>query len=252
MVRHNHNEAITLPVSGLPVLLPSSSEKADGRVVGYAIQNGLQRPVESSIRVLPLDALYQLTSSDPKEHERFAKEHGQVPEPWRLVLVDIACAAHEIAHGTRERAQSIIREHLQDQGDFERLAAANPKDWIVRTLSDGLRKPQGAVQFVLWWNDKADCLSAGLLCPDARTAAFALLLGATGQASGLGVCSRCGNPFPALRGGQRYCSSRCQTAAAMARYRANLKQRNSGATIGVPRKRKSARKRAKSLRTTMR
>jgi hypothetical protein len=225
MRKHNHNEAITLPAPGLPVLLRSPSEKADGRVVGYELQNGVQHPVELRVRVLPPQTLYKLTSSDPKEHERFAKEYGQVPEPWRLVLVDIARAAHEIAHGTRERAQNIIREHLQNEGDFERLAASDPKDWIVRTLSDGLRKPQGAVQFVLWSNDKADCLSVGLLCPDARTAAYALLLGATGQVSGLGVCSRCGNPFRALRGEQHYCSSRCQTAAAMARYRERKKRK---------------------------
>lgn len=225
--KHNYNEAITLPAPGLPVLLPASSaEKADGRVVGYKVGTvALEQPVDLPVRVVPGDALYQVCSADERDRRKFSDEYGEVADLWRPVLVDVARAAHEMTHGSRAEAQRIIREHLKDESDFKRLASANPADWLVRMLSDGLRKPQGAVQFVLWWNDKASCLSRGLLCPDARTAAFALLLGTVGQPSGLGVCSRCGNPFQARRGQQRYCSSRCQTAAAMARYRVNLKQR---------------------------
>jgi|SRR5579884_281035 len=224
--KHNHNEAITLPAPGLPVLLRCSAEKADGRIIGYAVgTTALQQPFNWPVRVLPLEALYQLCSSDERARRKFVDEYGEVPDMWRDVLVDVARVAHAMTQGTRADAQRIIRKHLRDESDFERLAASNPADWLVRMLSDGLRKPQEAVQFVLWWSDKANCLSGGLLCPDARTAAYALLVGNAGQASGLGVCSRCGNPFRALRGQQRYCSSRCQTAAAMARYRERKRNR---------------------------
>jgi hypothetical protein len=61
--------------------------------------------------------------------------------------------------------------------------------------------------------------SLGLLCPDGRSALFALVLRGMGQPGGTGVCQRCGNPFHRSRRTQRYCSHRCQLIASMRRFR---------------------------------
>jgi hypothetical protein len=58
---------------------------------------------------------------------------------------------------------------------------------------------------------------------DAVTALFALALAQVGETGALGVCSRCSNLFLTRRSSQVYCSSKCQTAAAMTRYRADQK-----------------------------
>ena len=160
-------------------------------------------------------------------------------ELWREFLVYVARALHESVHGTRGEAQRIILEHFMHLDVKLQVAKKDPRDVLGYQLSEGLQVGQEHVRFVLWRNDNAGCLSSGLLCPDARTAAFALLVGTVGQPSGLGICDRCGNPFRALRGEQRYCSSRCQTAAAMARYRSRLARRGKGKSQSMLQARKT-------------
>ena len=231
MRSHNHNEAITLPGVGLPVLLRASAKEADGRVVGYRVERGIH-PAEVHVRIMSGDALNELVranlirDADQRKQalQRFATKYGPIAEPWQGVLRAVLTATHTMAEGKRKEARKIIEDHLQDRAEFKQLARRNPADWLVRMLSDGLRTPNRVVEFVIWWNDEAGLPAAGLLCPDARTAAYALLLRRVGQAGGLGICARCGNPFPATRAGQRYCSHSCQTAAAMARYRARAKE----------------------------
>lgn len=226
MGTHNHNEAITLPSVGLPVLLRASAQEGDGRVVGYKIERGIH-PVEVPVRIVPGDVLKELVranlirDADKREQalKRFATKYGPIAEPWQGVLRAVLSARHRMVEGRRKEARKIIEDHLQDRAEFKQVARRNPADWLVRMLSDGLRRPNSGVEFVIWWNDKARLLAAGLLCPDARTAAYALLLRGVGQPGGFGVCERCGNPFSAIRAGQRYCSHSCQTAAAMVRYR---------------------------------
>lgn len=92
-------------------------------------------------------------------------------------------------------------------------------------LSEGFTAGLSKTRFVVWWSNTAKKLLPGLYCPDIVTALYALAMWQNGTVGGWGVCQRCGCDYPRSRAKQRYCSHKCQVAAAMKRYRANLEQK---------------------------
>jgi hypothetical protein len=78
-------------------------------------------------------------------------------------------------------------------------------------------------RFVVWWSDAGKKLVPGLYCPDIVTALYALAMWSSGTAGGWAICQKCGNDYPRSRAKQRYCSHKCQVAAAMQRFRDKAK-----------------------------
>ncbi len=119
---------------------------------------------------------------------------------------------------------------ISQQSKAERLA------WCKRMYEEGqqflcasMNRGLEQARFVIWWMELQGKLAPGLYCQDAASALFALASLRLGSPGGLGVCIRCSSPFLTRRGKQAYCSYRCQTQAAMARYR-ERKKRQAGRT----------------------
>jgi len=92
-------------------------------------------------------------------------------------------------------------------------------------LSEAFTAGLSKTRFVVWWSEIAKKLVPGLYCPDIVTALYALAMWGSGTSGGWAICQRCKKDYPRSRAKQRYCSHRCQAAAAMKRYRSNLEQK---------------------------
>lgn len=91
---------------------------------------------------------------------------------------------------------------------------------LSEAFTTGLTK----ARFVVWWSGVGKKLAPGLYCPDIVTALYALAIWSSGTAGGWAICQRCNKDYPRSRAKQRYCSHKCQVAAAMKRYRKNLER----------------------------
>lgn len=91
---------------------------------------------------------------------------------------------------------------------------------VSEALTEGLSK----TRFVVWWTDVERNLVPGLYCPDIVTALYASAIWSSGTSGGWAICQKCGKDFARRRAQQFYCSHKCQVAAAMTRYRRNLKR----------------------------
>jgi hypothetical protein len=127
-------------------------------------------------------------------------------------------------HKSMLPAQSLIK---QDGAAKWKIGVSVVGQTAAHALSlaftEGLRK----TRFVIWWADLPKKLVPGLYCPDIVTALYASVLSTLGTPGGVGVCQRseCGAVFPRTRAKQRFCSHKCQVAAAMRRHRINLKHK---------------------------
>lgn len=95
-------------------------------------------------------------------------------------------------------------------------------------------------RFVVWWSAVGKKLVPGLYCPDIVTALYALAMWSSGTAGGWAICQRCKKDYPRSRAKQRYCSHKCQVAAAMQRMRD--KKRESGPKGPTTSKKRTARR----------
>ena len=91
-------------------------------------------------------------------------------------------------------------------------------------LSEAFTAGLSKTRFVVWWSDTGKKLVPGLYCPDIVTALYALAMWSSGTAGGWAICQKCDKDYPRSRAKQRYCSHRCQVAAAMERYRKKLEK----------------------------
>jgi hypothetical protein len=92
---------------------------------------------------------------------------------------------------------------------------------LAEAFTAGLSK----TRFVVWWSDIGKKFVPGLFCPDIVTALYALAMWSSGTTGGWAICqnSRCKKDYPRSRVKQRYCSHKCQVAAAMQRFRDRAK-----------------------------
>ncbi len=220
MRRANPNKTITslaMPEAGLPVLVPCTRKKRDGFVF-----LGDEPP---SVRVLPRKALEIFI--DRNTREEFEKEYGAVPEHTRRMSVYVLCLAEAISERSDESLYRLVKRsaELLDPNVHFRLLwekiRRGPLNELGTTLNSGIYQSR----FVVWWAERQRRFAAGLYCKDMATALRALVLSRIGEPGGLGVCQRCGTPFPRSRRKQAYCSYKCQAAAGMARYRARKKRK---------------------------
>jgi hypothetical protein len=89
----------------------------------------------------------------------------------------------------------------------------------VLALSGAFTEGLSKTRFVVWWSDIGKKFVPGLYCPDIVTALYALAMWSSGTAGGWAICQKCGKDYPRSRAKQRYCSHKCQVAAAMRRMR---------------------------------
>jgi hypothetical protein len=109
----------------------------------------------------------------------------------------------------------IVGGQMEIRGEVKEAAFA-----FSEAFTAGLSK----TRFVVWWHDAAKRLVPGLYCPDIVTALYALAMWSSGTAGGWAICQKCGNDYPRSRAKQRYCSHKCQVAAAMQRMRDKAKR----------------------------
>jgi len=109
-------------------------------------------------------------------------------------------------------------------------------------LSEAFTAGLSKTRFVVWWSHVGNKLVPGLYCPDIVTALFALAMWGSGTAGGWAICQRCNKDYPRSRAKQRYCSHRCQVAAAMKRYRKNLERKAKSKSKTTKNKKRTGRK----------
>jgi hypothetical protein len=292
MRRNNRNEAIThlaMPERQIPVLIDSSTEKAEG-FVPSATWSG--KPLTSVRRLLPsfVDGL-----QSPRRRKEIEKEHGAIDaEEWNrlrelLTLTDrlnagnwsplisiygkdalkpIAAQLDRTSPGgwsIEERktdsgklafrlssgdGQSVdfgvenitlipieqMQTHKAETSHFDLTTTGDGKiaggQMEIRgevkeaafAFSEAFTAGLSKTRFVVWWHDAAKRLVPGLYCPDIVTALYALAMWSSGTAGGWAICQKCGNDYPRSRAKQRYCSHKCQVAAAMQRMRDKAKR----------------------------
>lgn len=211
----NHHEPITpaaAPGRGIPVLVPCVKHKRDG--IAFLGHNN-----KPFVREVPTKAL--LTFIDPKQRPAFEKEYGSVSWPGHLLYT--LGLASAIEDRSAEDLYDVAKGWAQEEDDFreqwERIRRSP-----VRALGNALSSGIWNARFAVWWLSREKRFATGLYCPDALTALHALIFTRLGQPGGLGVCLRCRNPFIRSRRTRFYCSSPCQVAAAMVRYRERKKR----------------------------
>lgn len=292
MRSNNRNEAIThlaMPERQIPVLIDSSTEKAEG-FVPSATWSG--KPFTSVRRLLPsfVDGL-----QSPRRRKEIEKEHGAIDaEEWNR-LREMLALKDRLSDGDWSPVNSIYgKKELEpfaalldrispggwfieeDKSDAGKLMFRSPSGdgqrveveignitlvpieqiqthkeetshFDLTTTGDGMiaggqMEIRGEVKdaafalseaftaglsktrFVVWWHDAAKKLVPGLYCPDIVTALYALAMWSSGTAGGWAICQKCGNDYPRSRAKQRYCSHKCQVAAAMQRMRDKAKR----------------------------
>ena len=168
---------------------------------------------------------------DPKERKDFEQLYGKVNQEqaetlaWLLSFADAikgrsitklrdAVAAYAKTFRSADKRRSVLR------------SLPIYKTLPLKELSASFNLRLHECRLVVWWSDIARRLTVGLYCEDATTALFALALSRLGEAGSLGICKRCRKFFVRRKPSKRFCSSNCQSADAMARYR-NRERRKS-------------------------
>ncbi len=257
MRSNNHNEPITtirgLPGAAIPVLVSAPARQRDGRSVFPCpkVVHGRERLVlqQRDVRIVPGQSLELFI--DPRKRQDFEKEFGPVPEKDRkelLYLLGLAGAVSECKQDLQRGLSALFEAVWARSGGEPDLhfhlyaeARQTPAYALCKIMNRGIQQSQ----FIVWWVERERRLAPGLYCEDVSSALFALALIGRGRPGSLCVCLRCGAPFFARRGKQAYCSHRCQTAAAMMRYRANKKQREKVSAKASRRKKRVETKRRK-------
>jgi hypothetical protein len=239
MRNNNNNKAITqlaIPERQVPVLVDAGSSKAEGFVPSIVWSD---KPMTGVRRVLPDSILNSLKA--PEQRGNFQKDYGPVPQAvwdellelvalWDRVSVGdwspiIKSSASDVSVSRKKRVQHVEIK-FKITGKSARFA-------ICEAFTRGL----SSAKLVVWWATLPNKFVLGLYCPDVATAIYASVLSALGTPGGIGVCQKCGLPFPRTRAKQRYCDHKCQVAAAMKRHRTNLKLQASSA-LNIPTKTK--------------
>lgn len=210
MRSNNHNEAIThmaMPEREIPVLIDSEPGKHEGFVPSIVWSD---KPMTAVRRVPP--QLVEKALADPQQRELNellallervnAGDHSPI----------IESSNHQVTH---QRIGKKATDHIEFTVTGKSLRFA-----ITEAFTKGLSK----VKFVIWWSTVANKFVPGLYCPDLATAIYASYLSKIGTRGGIGICQRCRASFPRSRKNQRYCSHKCQVAAAMRRYRQEPKK----------------------------
>jgi len=184
MKRANPNEAIT-PHFDISILVPCERGwESDGTVYDPG-----RRPV----------AVARVDAEDLKDEWLLKKF-----DPQGTLITDFALA-DALERGDEERARKFISGSV-----------GQPEDVLARRITDALKE----TRFVIWRDESAgNKLRPGILCENARQAAYALLVEHLGRPGNWSRCQKCQKFFQKRRAWQPYCSSRCRINAAMKRYR---------------------------------
>jgi hypothetical protein len=253
---NNHHEAITnlaMPERMIPVLVASSHDRADGRVpsTSWALK-GIGAP-EVEVRRFRLPSGRDW--NDPGRRRDLEKEFGAISRAqWNRLLSLIAQIEHVNAGDRRdvvdidqdEEFARWYKEHFSRQqliysgsmlpGFIGRTDSTCMPSELALTakFTAGLSR----VRFVVWQDNLTKKFAPGLFCPDIMSAVYAAVLYGFGTPGGVGVCRKCALPFSRSRGPtQRYCSHKCQVAAAMKRYRDNLAEKSRSKSIAESKRR---------------
>jgi hypothetical protein len=140
-------------------------------------------------------------------------ELGQ-PSSTATVAAASARKAALRAHSGLERSRKNVARNLEFSGKIG-VEVRTAAFALSKAFTVGLSK----TRFVVWWHDATEKFVPGLYCPDIVTALYALAMWSSGTAGGWAICQRCKKDYPRSRGKQRYCSHKCQAAAAMQRLR---------------------------------
>jgi|GEM_PF-3364847 hypothetical protein len=118
------------------------------------------------------------------------------------------------AHLGLERGRKNVARNLEFNGKIG-VEVRTAAFALSKAFTVGLSR----TRFVVWWHDATKRFVPGLYCPDIVTALYALAMWSSGTAGGWAICQRCKKDYPRSRAKQRYCSHKCQVAAAMQRLR---------------------------------
>ncbi|MGD0096638.1 MAG: hypothetical protein ABSB60_09085 [Terracidiphilus sp.] len=146
-------------------------------------------------------------------------EHSEQIEPGKTSVAAVTDGAW-----VRKTAPPVLSDSERTRKTLEwnckfNFEGKSPASAIAEAFTAGLSK----TRFVVWWSDVAKKLVPGLYCPDIVTALYALAMWSSGTAGGWAICQKCHEDYPRSRAKQRYCSHKCQVAAAMQRLRDRAK-----------------------------
>jgi hypothetical protein len=136
-------------------------------------------------------------------------------EPWQASLTAPVVGSPKTApriHPASKRDRKIAELSAEISAAYKTIDFA-----LTEAFTAGLSK----TRFVVWWFVAAKKFVPGLYCPDIVTALYALAMWSSGTPGGWAICQnpKCGKDYPRSRTKQRYCSHKCQVAAAMRRMR---------------------------------
>jgi hypothetical protein len=198
-------------MSSLPVLFKTS----EGRQDGFAIYPG-SRKLTPVMCVNREDVLRVLTESQPGKRPKSFQE-----QEWNFIQ-----AAHSLRNALGR--EDGVQDELELEKAFQFLGINYPSTsrggsaadlWSVVAL-DRLGESLSPARLVFWFDDRTNELLPGIYCPDFKTAVItSFLLG-----DEFHICPRCRKVFT---GPKTYCSTRCQGAHRVARFRARQEQSGS-------------------------
>lgn len=241
MKSNNTNKTIThlsMPERQIPVLIDAGSGSLEGFVASTSWALKGNGSLSIAVRRILPESLNDL--NEPQRRRQFENEFGPVNQSkWNRLLELLALierwnagdkrpevyADEETAQLLEEACPGVSVIHVRKPWTENRAHSVSMDiDFaITAKFTAGLSK----AKFVVWQHKLTKRFIPGLYCPDIMTAIYASVLYGLGSPGGLGVCQKCGNPFIRSRRGpkQHYCDHKCQVAAGMKRYRANLERK---------------------------
>lgn len=159
---------------------------------------------------------YRSASGDVRASLSFKFESGELVLTAPGTGATVRKAAPHM-HPISKRDRKIVDLSAKISAAYKPAAFA-----LSEAFTAGLSK----TRFVVWWYAAAKKFVPGLYCPDIVTALYALAMWSSGAVGGWAVCQnpKCGKDYSRSRAEQRYCTHKCQVAAAMRRMREKQKQ----------------------------
>lgn len=217
MSYRNHNEAITrvaMPERKTPILIPwKEASNCSGHFFAAAWPENEESGTEwGFVKVVDVRYLAQYLNS----RKVFEKTYGPVQEVDAKRIRFVLDLADSIRRRKPRLAANAINRAFGETPTWVHLRVwNNPQYWLTGLFNSGLTKCRPLV----WYSTVVDRIAQGTFAEDSATALLLLALASIGDLGAFGICKRCTNLFFRIKPSKRYCSERCRSADAMARFR---------------------------------
>lgn len=221
MNRHNHNEAITkvaMPERKMHVLIPWEEKGSSGNFFSAVWP---EEEVDKTLFgfVLVVDDRY--LANYLQSRRAFEKSYGKVPEVDAKRLRFLLELADAVSRRKPKLAVKAIKRAFGERPTFAALQVWNmPLTWLTGIFNSALEN----CRLLVWYSKITRKMALGTFAKDSVTALYLLALARLGDLGAIGTCKRCNELFFRKKPSKRYCSDRCSSANAMARWRKRHKR----------------------------